>query len=116
MDWDGIDLREYERLDAKQTPKGLEEFRIDFGDGKLIKSATTDFSVKGLRLIARCSKSEINVGDVIILKPSGFEYSLIGEVVYAFEADETMLYIGIKLHPSRALGNYASEVEKVLAY
>ncbi|MBN2442263.1 MAG: hypothetical protein JXJ04_12990 [Spirochaetales bacterium] len=113
MDWDGIDLREYERKEGSLVPECFRNFIIEQGTGKKIKVETTDFTVKGLRLLIPSTRDDIMAGDGLIIYPLDESFKLIGEIVYVVSLNENILYAGIRFLRTKSLENYIKIIEGI---
>jgi hypothetical protein len=106
MDWDGIDLREFERMEGKLIPTSLKNLFIDQGTGEKIKTETTDFTVKGVRLLIPASSAIFQVGDGLIIYPADQKFKLVGEVIYVAALSKDTLYAGIRFLRTKSLDEY----------
>lgn len=106
MDWDGIDLREYERKEGNYIPECFRNFIIEQGTGNKIKAETTDFTIKGVRLLIPISQEEINAGDGLIIYPLDESFTLIGETIYVISLNDDTLYAGIRFLKTKSLDKY----------
>lgn len=113
MDLDGIDLREYERIDGSLVPESFRNFFIEQGTGKKIKAETTDFTVKGIRLLIPISADKIREGDGLIIYPKDESFKLIGEIVYIVSLGNNILYAGIRFLRTESLQNYVRIIDKI---
>jgi hypothetical protein len=113
MEWDGEEMREFDRLSGSSIPEGLKSFLVDQGQGELLKAETTDFSLKGLRLLVPVVQSNMHTGDGIILFPENGKFKLVGEVVHSVKIDDRTCYVGIKLLNSKSLEDYHSMIKDI---
>lgn len=113
MDWDGIDLREYERIEGQLVPECFRFFIIEQGTGNKIKAETTDFTVKGLRLLIPQPLEDMQTGDGLIIYPKDESYKLVGEVIYIVSVSDEMFYAGIRFLRTGSLNHYTQIVEKI---
>jgi len=113
MDWDGIDLREYERIEGSLVPACFRNFIIEQGTGNKIKAETTDFSVKGIRLLIKLPAEDFQAGDGLIIYPVDESYKLVGEIIYIVSISESILYAGIRFLRTKSLDNYIKIVEDI---
>jgi hypothetical protein len=110
-EWDGTDLREYERLGTDNIPESLRNLCIEQGTGEKIKGETTDFTVKGVRLLIPCSSKEFSNGDGIIIFPEDESFRLVGEIVHIIGLDENTAYAGIRFLNTKSLQKYHKILE-----
>jgi len=113
MDWDGIDLREYERLEGNLVPDCFKNFYIEQGTGKKIKVKTTDFTIKGIRLLIPMTSNELQTGDGLIISPVDESYQLIGEVIYVVSVNNDTLCAGIRFLRTKSLSIYIQIIEDI---
>ena len=113
MDWDGIDLREYERIEGSLVPICFRNFLIDQGTGNKIKAETTDFSVKGIRLLIRLPAEDIQVGDGLIIYPVDESFKLVGEIIYVVSINASILCAGVRFLRTKSLNNYIKIIEEI---
>ncbi|MBN1413418.1 MAG: PilZ domain-containing protein [Spirochaetales bacterium] len=106
MEWDGEDMREYDRLTGVAIPGNFKSFLIDQGNGELVKAETTDFSVKGVRLLIPLANTNFNSGDGVILVPEDRKFKLVGEIIHSVKIDENTCYAGIKFLKTKSLDEY----------
>ncbi len=109
--WEGSDLREYERISSENIPDSLKNLCIEQGTGEKIKGETTDFTVKGVRLLIPCSSKEFANGDGIIIFPEDESFKLIGEIVHIIGLDENTAYAGIRFLHTKSLKKYYKILE-----
>jgi hypothetical protein len=112
MDWDGIDLREYERKEGNFIPECFRNFIVEQGTGNKIKAETTDFSIKGIRLLIPISPKDIQAGDGLIIYPLDESFKLVGEIIYVISLNDSTLYAGIRLLRTKSLYNYIKVIEE----
>jgi len=110
--WGGMDLREFERLGSELIPECLRIFYVEQGTGEKIKGETTDFTVKGVRLLLPCSSCDFSNGDGIIISPADGSFSLVGEIVHIIGLDETTSYAGIRFLRTKSLKKYYEILEE----
>jgi hypothetical protein len=103
MEWDGEEMREFDRLSGASIPDSIKTFLVDQGKGEVLKAETTDFSIKGIRLLIPVAYTNFHTGDGIILFPGDEKFRLIGEVVHSVKIDEKTCYTGIKFLNSKSL-------------
>jgi hypothetical protein len=114
MDWDGIDLREFERMEGKFIPTSFKNFFIDQGTGEKIKTETTDFTVKGIRLLIPASSAIFQVGDGLIIYPADEKFKLVGEVIYVAALSKDTLYAGIRFLRTKSLDEYIKILDETI--
>lgn len=112
MDWDGIDLREYERMEGNYIPECFRNFIIEQGTGNKIKAETTDFTIKGIRLLIPIPLEDIQAGDGLIIYPLDESFKLIGEIIYIISLNEETLYAGVRFLRTKSLDNYIRIIEE----
>jgi hypothetical protein len=110
--WSGTDLREYERIGSENIPDCLKRFCIEQGTGEKIKGETTDFTVKGVRLLIPCSSNEFCNGDGIIIYPEDESFKLVGEIIHIIGLDEKTAYAGIRFLRTKSLVKYHKILEE----
>ncbi|MBN1699827.1 MAG: hypothetical protein JW881_20090 [Spirochaetales bacterium] len=114
MDWDGIDLREFERMEGTLIPSCFRKFIIEQGMGEKIKTETTDFSIKGIRLLIPVTNALFRVGDGLIIYPEDERFKLVGEIIYVAALDNNTLYAGIRFLRTKSLDEYIKIIETVV--
>ncbi|MBN2535878.1 MAG: hypothetical protein JXB88_23560 [Spirochaetales bacterium] len=112
MDWDGLDLREFERIEGHFIPECFKNFIIEQGTGNKIKAETTDFTIKGIRLLIPIPLENIQAGDGLIIYPLDESFKLIGEIIYIISLDDDTLYAGIRFLRTKSLDNYIRIIEE----
>jgi hypothetical protein len=110
--WDGPDLREYERISSDNIPDCLKRLCIEQGTGEKLKGETTDFTVKGVRLLIPCSSKEFSNGDGLIIFPEDESFKLVGEIIHIIGLDEKTAYAGIRFLPTKSLKRYHKILEE----
>jgi hypothetical protein len=113
MDLDGIDLREYERIEGSLVPECFRNFLVEQGTGKKIKAETTDITVKGIRLLIPVPEEDIRRGDGLIIYPVDESYKLVGEIIYVVSLGKDILYAGIRFLRTESLQQYISVIDNI---
>ena len=112
MEWDGIDLREYERMDGAKVPESIQSFLVEQGTGSKIKATTTDFTIKGVRLLIPSSPREYQAGDGLIIYSSDERYKLVGEIVYVIPLADDTVHAGIRFLKTKSLDEYLRLIDE----
>jgi hypothetical protein len=110
--WNGPDLREYDRIGSENIPDCLKNLCIEQGTGERIRGETTDFTVKGVRLLIPCSSKEFSNGDGLIIFPEDESFRLVGEIIHIIGLDEQTAYAGIRFLRTKSLKKYHKILEE----
>ena len=108
MDYDGIELRELERITGPYIPDCIRIFYVDKGIGNKIRATTTDFTAKGIRLLISSLDDDFQKNESIIIHSEDDNYRLLGEIRHIVRIHDNTTYLGIKFHNMKSLGHYIS--------
>lgn len=112
MEFDGIELRELERIHEPHIPDCIKNFYIDKGIGDKIEAKTTDYTIKGIRLFISSQQNNFTRGEGIIISPEDSSYKLIGEIRHIVQVHNDITYLGIKFYNTASLATYVNLIEK----
>ena len=111
MEFDGIELRELERIHEPYIPDGIKVLYINKGVGENIEATTTDYTIKGIRLLISSTHDDFERGEGIIITPKDKGYQLIGEIRHIVRVHNNITYLGIKFYTTKSLAVYAHLIE-----
>ena len=111
MEFDGIELRELERITEPDIPAGIKKLFIDSGTGDKIEAQTTDFNIKGIRLLIPAEQDQFDHGESIIITPGDNSFRLIGEIRHVVRIDNAVTYLGIKFFQTKSLLDYGKVID-----
>jgi len=111
MDFNGLELRELERITEPHIPEFIRILLIDKGIGSKIEAKTADYSIKGIRLLISTRDHDFQKDESIIIQAADDSFRLVGEIRNIVQIHDNTTYLGIKFHKTRSLEQYIKLID-----